>query len=506
MEQHSENTVLRRLLTGSAMSMVNMIVGIAIGLIMTPFLLHNLGDRQMGIWAIVGSFTGFYGLLDFGITAAVGRYMTLGFTKNDFRACNSFASIGLFIFMIVGCIAAVISFVIALILYLLYNKTVDDIGLMSLVTIVLGINFMIDFPQRVFSGIITGCFRHDLNNVRQFVFRILGTITTFSIVYYGGNVLSASLGSLFVAIFSGISFYWLAKKVFPQLHLSPQSVRREDFRPLFGYSIITSVAQITDALRFRITGIILAGFLTVDVVAHYTIATTLVGYYLMTLGHCTNWLSTWFTRLHAQNDWDSIRNYMLFAYKVCVYISNFIAFGLIFWSIPFIQRWVGPAYLDCYDALVLLVLGMTFAMWNTVSIKVFYATATHHYYAVINAIDATINVGLTLALVPRYGMTGAAIGNLAAMVVTKLLIQPQAIMYLLKIPQLEFWGNLTNSIARSLLCLVLPFYITQKLIGPEYKWLFLNGIICSVLYFASVYLVGLSKSERQKIIEKLKRK
>ncbi|MDR0871407.1 MAG: hypothetical protein LBN39_11510, partial [Planctomycetaceae bacterium] len=134
---------------------------------MTPFLLRSLGDRQMGMWILVGSFTGFYGLLDFGVTSAVSRYLTLAFTKNDTKACNSYASIGFFIFLIMGTIAAFIAFLIAVGNYFTYRKTVDDIGLLALVIIVLGINFMLDFPLRVFSGIITGCLRHDLNNIRE---------------------------------------------------------------------------------------------------------------------------------------------------------------------------------------------------------------------------------------------------------------------------------------------------------------------------------------------------
>lgn len=501
MNPPGESTVLRRLLTGSAMSMVNMIVGIVIGLFMTPFLLHNLGDRQMGMWILVGSFTGFYGLLDFGVTSAISRYLTLNFSKNDIKACNSFASIGFYIFFVVGTVAAIISSVIALILYLTYNREVDDIGIMSWVIIILGINFMIDFPLRVFNGIITGCLRHDLNNLRRLIFRILGASLTFGIVYSGGKIIEMSLGSLLISVLSAISFYYLAKKVFPQLHLSPKSVRKEDFKPLFKYSFFTSLASITDALRFRISGIVIAGFLSVDVIAHYGIASTLVSYFQQTMGHCTMWLTNWFTRLDAKNDYEAIQKHTMFAYKITVLLATFIAFGLIFWSIPFITRWVGPKFLDAYDSLVLLTLGMMFAMWQSPTTRVLYATANHRYYAAVNAIDAVLNVTLTLVLVPRYGMVGVAIGNCVAMFVSKMFILPQVIIRILQISNARYWTNLGASLMKSIICLILPYIITQKLVAPEYKWLFINGTVCAIIYFSSAFLLMLTKEERNKLID-----
>lgn len=477
-----------------------MVVGIAIGLFMTPFLLHHVGTRQMGMWMLVGSFTGFYGLLDFGITSAVSRYLTLGFTRNDVKACNSYASIGFYIFLAVGSVAAVISFVIALIIYLVYNKSVDDIGVMSWVVVILGINFMIDFPLRVFSGIITGCLRHDLNNVRQLIFRILGAGLTFGIVYHGGKIIEMSLGGFLMSVLSAISFYWLAKRVFPQLHLSPKSVRREDFKPLFNYSFFTALASITDALRFRISGIVIAGFLSIEVIAHYGIATTLVSYFQQTMGHCTMWLTNWFTRLDAKDDREAIRKHAMFAYKITVLLATFIAFGMIFWSESFITRWVGPKFLDAYDSLVLLTLGMMFAMWQSPTTRVLYATANHHYYSAVNAVDAFLNVTLTLVLVPRYGMVGVAIGNCAAMLVTKMFILPQVIIRILKISNLDYWGNLGTALAKSCLCLLLPYWITQRLVVPEFKWLLINGAICALLYFPSAFLLILSKEERSKLL------
>ncbi len=503
MNAPSESTVLRRLLTGSAMSLVNMVVVIAIGLVMTPFLLRNIGDRQMGMWMLVGSFTGFYGLLDFGITSAVSRYLTLGFTRNDVKACNSYAGIGFYLFLVIGVVAAAISVVVALIVYLVYNKDVADIGVMAWVIVILGVNFMIDFPLRVFSGIITGCLRHDLNNVRQLVFRILGTGLTFGVVYHGGKIIEMSLAGFFMSILSAISFYWLAKKVFPPLRLSLKSIRREDFKPLFGYSIFTSLAQITDALRFQISGIVIAGFLSVEIIAHYGIAITLATYFQQTMLYCTGWLTNWFTRLEAKGDTEAIRKHALFAIKISVILSNFFAFGLIFWSVPFISRWVGPRFLDAYDPLLLLVFAMTFNGWFSPITRMLYATSKHHYYAIINAVEALLNIAIMLCLISAWGMSGIATGNFVSMFVSRIILIPLVAVFVMGIPAARYWDNFSVTLLKSLACLVLPYIVTNLIVVAEYKWLFLNGLICAAIYFVSVFWIVLTRSEKEKLFRKI---
>lgn len=504
--QYSESKILKRLLTGSALSIVRMVITIVVGLFMTPFLLEHIGTRQMGIWILVGSFTGFYGLLDFGITSAMSRYMTLYFSQKDVPACNSFASIGFLIFTCMGIVAALIAFLIAGISLFVYRDTVDDINIIAWVTVILGINFMFNFPLRVFSGIITGCLRQDLDNLRSLFFYIIGAVLTITIVYSGGKIIAMALSNLVLGIINVFYFYRISKYVFPQLCLSRESVRKKDIKPLFKYGFFTSLASITDTLRFRISSIIIAGFLSVEIITHYGIATTLVSNFQQLMGNCTMWLTNWFTRLDAKNDKAAIRNHMMFAYKMTITLATFIAFGLIFWSIPFIDRWVGWEFLDVYDSLVLLTLGMMFAMWQSPATRVLYATANHHYYSAVNAIDAVLNIAVTLLLVPRYGMVGVAIGNCTAMFISKIFILPQVIIRILNITNMEYWGNLSKTLAKCMICLIVPFMVSKRLVVSEYKWLFLNGIICAMIYFSCTLFLVLSKEERQNLCSRILKK
>src|SRR5215475_10201825 len=49
---------------------------IAVGFFLSPFILHHLGDDAFGLWVLIFSLTGYYGIFDFGIRSSLIRYVS----------------------------------------------------------------------------------------------------------------------------------------------------------------------------------------------------------------------------------------------------------------------------------------------------------------------------------------------------------------------------------------------------------------------------------------------
>ena len=49
-------------------------INVAVGIFLSPFILHRLGDSAFGIWVLIFSITGYYGLFDLGIRSSIVRY------------------------------------------------------------------------------------------------------------------------------------------------------------------------------------------------------------------------------------------------------------------------------------------------------------------------------------------------------------------------------------------------------------------------------------------------
>ena len=50
-------------------------INVVLGFFLSPFILHRLGDAAFGIWVLIFSITGYYGIFDLGIRSSVVRYI-----------------------------------------------------------------------------------------------------------------------------------------------------------------------------------------------------------------------------------------------------------------------------------------------------------------------------------------------------------------------------------------------------------------------------------------------
>src|SRR5271166_4829158 len=55
---------------------VALAVNILVGIFLSPFILHRLGDEAFGLWVLIFSLTGYYGIFDFGIRSSLIRYVS----------------------------------------------------------------------------------------------------------------------------------------------------------------------------------------------------------------------------------------------------------------------------------------------------------------------------------------------------------------------------------------------------------------------------------------------
>src|SRR4029077_10520280 len=51
-------------------------INVVVGLLLSPFILHRLGDVAFGVWVLIFSITGYYGLFDLGIRSSIVRYVS----------------------------------------------------------------------------------------------------------------------------------------------------------------------------------------------------------------------------------------------------------------------------------------------------------------------------------------------------------------------------------------------------------------------------------------------
>jgi O-antigen/teichoic acid export membrane protein len=92
-------------------SWVALAVNILVGIFLSPFILHHLGDAAFGIWVLIFSLTGYYGIFDFGIRSSIIRFVSKYTATNDLSEVSGVINTALFTYSCVGALCLLITVV-----------------------------------------------------------------------------------------------------------------------------------------------------------------------------------------------------------------------------------------------------------------------------------------------------------------------------------------------------------------------------------------------------------
>src|ERR1700730_15492170 len=78
------------------------------GLLVMPYLIQTLGTATYGLWILIGTLTGYFGVLDLGVSAALGRLVAIHRARGESAQMNAVMSTAfalLLIAFVVVCLA-----------------------------------------------------------------------------------------------------------------------------------------------------------------------------------------------------------------------------------------------------------------------------------------------------------------------------------------------------------------------------------------------------------------
>ena len=88
-------------------------VAALVGLFISPFVVHHLGNVAFGLWALFQSFFGYFGMLDLGLGVSVIKYISEFKARGEQENIDIFGSTIFFTYILLGIIGMVISFGLA---------------------------------------------------------------------------------------------------------------------------------------------------------------------------------------------------------------------------------------------------------------------------------------------------------------------------------------------------------------------------------------------------------
>jgi O-antigen/teichoic acid export membrane protein len=490
------SSIGRRLLSGSVLQVGNLFLTAVAAFFLMPFIVHHLGDRIYGFWALAASFIGYYSLLDFGLSSAVSQYMSVAIGRNDDAECRGVFNTALRINLLLGGIALLVTAAIV-VFTPWFSHSPADAHVFQKVIAILGVNAAINLPVRVYGGVLYTKFRFDIQSWLTILGLILRTGFIVWVILADGGLLALAWVTFLTSLPVTVLQIWFARREASWARIESKSIEIKIVKSLSSYSVYTFLAYIADAIRFQIDPLVISGLIGLAMVTHYRVAGVFAQYYMQMIIFSVGMLQPVFSRLHGVGDRAGIEKVFFFGTKISSCISIFICLALVGWGRPFIVRWMGSSYEDAYWPLVVLSFAVLLDVCQKPSIDLLYATFNHRFYTYTNWAEGLLNLGFSLALARPLGILGVALGTLIGAFLIRVVLQP---WWVCKVNGIHY-GIYMRFIGRNLLyCSLLmagAIAISSWGLRPNYPLLVASAICATLLYAIGLWLVVFDPPERE---------
>lgn len=488
------------LFRGAGLQVSAMVVSLASSFFLAPFVIHSLGDHWYGLWVLIGTFVGFYGLLDMGISSATQRYLADALPRGDANELNTIIASSLVMFCGIGLLALLVTVGIVLLAPVLIDDA-RNVSTFQKVTLIMGGGLALSLPFYTLFGILTANLRLDYSSYVQIGKIVLRTALFFLILSMGYGIVLLGITSVGVDILGYFALSALALRLSPWMKLRRRHFAYSKMRELIGFGVYVFIGQIANTIKIRIDNIVIAANLGLAPVTHFNVATKLNGYFFGALASVVPAPSSLYTRYNRRDKFPQIREKFLILSRIKTIVGILGIGAVLIFARPFISLWVGPAYLDAFAPLAILMLGRVMNVILSPSIGVIYALAKQKFTAYMNLAEAAANLGLSLLLVQSYGIIGVALGTAIPMLLARLTIQPIYICHIMELPV----SRLVRGIAPVMLTAIivqLPLVYAMTQITVDTYWQIAAwgiGYYAPILVF--FYFVMLTDEERQLFAE-----
>lgn len=382
----------------------------AAGFVVAPFLVRRLGDTNYGLWILIGSLTGYFGLLDLGVRGSVGRYVAFYRAKNDQGGVNSILSTALAILCGVAFLGLLLTIGVLLVFFHLFEVPAEQMASTRLALLIVGFNLAVMVPLDVFNSTLWAFQRFDILNAVDIVMVTIRTAVTFLLIGQGYGLVALAVITLFwtlgsAAIKAGMSF-----RLNPGLRLGPSYVKRWAIGCLYGYGIWLVVLSLARVALPKLNPVLIGARLGVAMVTPFSIATRLIEYATSLVSSSTGVLTPVATTFHAEDKHDSQRRLFLLGGKCCLVLALFFSTLFLCLGKPFLLLWMGPAFESSATLLAVLAIGEVLPLSQLATSSLILGVGRHKVLALMGLIENMVAVALALVLMRPLGLLGVCLG------------------------------------------------------------------------------------------------
>lgn len=485
----------------------NLAVTIIVGFFMLPFMVRQLGDTHYGIWTLVVSLVGYGNLLDFGVRSSIVKYVSQHHATDNRDQLRSLFVTTLALYTAVGALVLVFAAGAALLLPHMFQIPPEMAGEAQIVLFIVGLNLALKFPGGVFEGFVTGLQRYEVANAIAIGFTLLRTALIVVFLIRGEKLLAlATIGLVSDLLMSAVMAV-VCLRLLPWLSIGRGYLNAKILREIYGYGIWSAVIALASRVLYDSDSILIGMFLPAAFITQFAVANSLVRYLRQLAYGMGNVFSPAASDIEARQEKERLGKLLIYGTRYAAAVILPAAALLALLGREFLALWMGPRFAaESGTVLIILLLSQAIAMAQFPAGAVLYGLNRHRHLAWILLAQALVKVVLSLALIPTYGILGAALGTAVPEILASLVLIPILVTHFVGVPLVLYLRQAFFCPLASLIPTV-ALVLTLKTLAPPTSWLILATEVAAglVLYTATAVRFCLDGPQRATLTGYLKR-
>ena len=480
-------------------------VSMVVVFLMTPYIIDTLGMDMFGLWSLIFALIGIFGLMDFGFATAAVKTVAEATGSNDEAGRNRALASLLMVYTIIGLISLVLVMLLSGVAAERFDLSDSQHQVFLPVIWLLGIAVSLNFPASLFKAALSGAGRMHVVNAVELIMVLINAALVYSLLQAGYGITGLAISTTLTMLGTSLALIPLAYRLLPGFSLSWRLISLRNIRPLLSFSGYAFLANLAVLVALRLDPVIIKLFLPLSAVALYAVAAKISEYTFLLNKQFSNALMPLVSQLHGRGDDVAIRRIMLDGTRFLLALAV-PAIGLLYYYAPeFIHLWLGAEFAESASLLRILLLALIPVTLQLNAANILGMTGQHRFLALGMLASAVLNLVLSMGLIATYGIQGAALGTLAAVVLVEAgLILPRACRHS-RVSATTFFANVVWPPLPALLPMLAGAWALDHWMATDsLGLLFFKVMLCVMTYLAAFTFTGMSASERGQLAQTLR--
>lgn len=481
-------------------------ISVVVGFLLSPFLVHSLGDSAYGLWVLVLSVTGYMGLLDTGLRVSIVKHTAESNARGDTVGLNRVLFTGLALYVGLGVLVVLLAAGASPWFHIWFKLPASEAATGRLLALLAGINIALSLPLGVLGGLLAGLQRYDRVSQATVIVLLVRTAAIVAAVLAGFGLIALAWIHIASQVLTGVIMIAMARREFPALDMTPQSLHWPTVRSLYSYSGFIILNNVAMFLLFFSGEVLIGLFLGAAAVTVFAIARSLVQYLSTLIGAMTQVFHPYASDQHERGNTRAVADALIVGTKTTLLIALPVGASFVIIGRTFIGLWMGPQYADPAGSL-LTMLTVSQIVWLSQSTagNILLGIDRHRFLTALNMATGVIGIAAGALLIRSFGAWGVPAGMAVPIIVTQAFILPIVTARTLRLSIAEYF---TRAYLGPMVATV-PFALALFLIAgrwPAEHLVTLAGEIALSLcvFLPCAYFVAFNKEERERWFSKLR--